>query len=496
MVSQFDLIVIGSGPAGFCAALEGSRRGLPTALVESGAVGGTGMRTGAVPVKRLQHRCKSRIRSLDYLRRYHPGIADSLETGQITESAYAGGPELDKVMEELHADLHRLEESIEGRLRRAGITLLRGEARFRSTRSVSVSGTEYRGRSFIIATGSRPDGYPGIGLDGNAFISHRDLFAPTTTGTGTGTAEGPSGRLIVLGGDIEGIELAQAFAVFGAAVTVVEMESELLPGVDEDLKAPVLRRLAEEGVQVVTGRRAVSGGYREPEGSEKGKGNSAQGREAGVELDDGTVLSADAVLITGSRSLNFPDGLEAAGVEYGDGGVSVDSRLRCSVPGIFAAGEITGRGGPANVAAVQGIAAAGEAAAYLTGSATVPPAPVAPPAAIFTIPEIAGVGASEGDLQRTGRRYRVRRVELSETWRGFANSVSEGFVKILLGEDDEILGCWWSAEDAAEIVSMHAISMGTAQAPLLDIDAIRKAPYIHPTLSEAYRDILLDNSIR
>jgi dihydrolipoamide dehydrogenase len=450
------------------------------------------------------------------------------------------------VMEELHADLRGLEESIEGRLRRAGVTLLRGEARFRSTRSVSVSGTEYRGRSFVIATGTSPAGYPGIGLDGNAFISHRDLFARSQLCSGdrsagrasTGKPAGLHGtrfldtadfdRLIILGGDIEGVEFAQAFAVLGVGVTIVEMESELLPGVDEDLKTPVLRRLAEERVRVVTGRRAVSGGYGRSYGQPK-RGSSAYERngeegagegEARVELDDGSALWADAVLITGSRSLNFPPGLQATGVEYGDGGITVDASLHCSVPGFFAAGEITGRGGPAHVAAVQGISAAGEAAAYLypeagrderastkeTGSGEkhstggIPglgqAGQAAPPGAIFTIPEIAGVGANERELRLSGRPYRVRRMELGETWRGFANSVAEGFVKLLLGEEGEILGCWWSAEDAAEIASMHAISMGTARAPLLDIDALLKAPYIHPTLSEAYRDIFLDNSPR
>ena len=531
MVGQFDLIVIGSGPAGFYAALEGSRLGLQTALVESGEVGGTGMRTGAVPVKRLLHRCKSRMRSLDYLRRYHPELAERLETAQAAgaerpagaaQTAGAERPrELDEVLEDLRGDLVDLENLSVAKLRQAGVELIRGEAGFCSTRTLSVAGTEYRGGTFVIATGSRPAGYPGISLDGKAFVSHRDLFDPSAP---------RFYRLIVLGGDIEGVEFAQAFALFGVEVTVIEMERELLPGVDDDLKAPVLRRLAELCVRVETGRRAVAGSYAERERSSRYRyghdGRLSEKAEARVELEDGTSLAADAVLITGSRSLNFPEGLELTGIEYGDGGISVDGRLRCSVPGFFAAGEITGRGGPANVAAVQGISAAAEAAACLSPgprkdmrtppSESFSPAeeqstsgipgvgPAAPPEAIFTIPEIAGVGATERDLQRAGRAYRVRKMELSETWRGFADSVSEGFVKLLIDEGCALLGCWWSAENAAEVASMHAIaaqvghatlegSAGPVQPPKLGLSALLKAPFIHPTMAEAYRDILLSD---
>jgi len=448
---HYDVLVLGSGPAGFYCALQCARLGGNTILVERERLGGTGFRWGCLPVKMM----------LDQVR---TGMEVEVDKDRFGQTA--------PVITDTARRIQEVETRIRRRLAAAGVEVARGEGRFEDLNTIRLGKKAITASQIVIATGTEPAGWPGIPLDGQSVISHREIL---------GLNEVP-GHLLLLGGDVEGIEFACLFARLGGRVTVIEKERRILPGTDPDLAEPVERDLLSRGVSLRTGAE-VSG--------------CTIAGEATVRLRDGSTLQGDRILVTGLRRPNFPDGLERIGVEHDDQKIKVNAKLQTSCRSIYAVGDINGITGMAHAAIQQGLLAARRIAGPTDrpGSTEEPgpsarTAPAGPPypRAIYTIPEIAGAGYQENELRVQGIPCRRLGYRLADTWRGFSKGTEEGFLKVLAGENDRILGLWICAADASEQASLF----GALLAEGLTTEGLRDALILHPTLGEAALEAVLE----
>lgn len=448
----FDVAVIGSGPGGFYCALACAQAGLRTALVERDRLGGTGFRWGCLPVKIM----------LDSLRR------GELWAGRRGASrAPCPSRARSALLADLRHSLPQIESHLNRRLAGAGVEILFGEARLRGLREIEVGERRLEARAVVLATGSEPAGWPAVPLDGQTCLSHRDLVGLTRLPR----------RILVLGGDVEGIELACLLSRLGVRVTVVEKEPEILPGQDRDLVAPVEQALRAWGVSLLTGC-AVAGSRVGPRG-------------LAVELADGRRLEAPAALLTGVRRPNLPEGLEQAGVRLAPGGaaVAVDAALQSSCPGVYAVGDVNGLSGMAHAAIEQGLRVARALAGQAGRGAAAPRAYAGLARAVFTLPEIAGAGLQERELQARGVACRAQRVPLADTWRGLGRGSgrAEGFAKVLSSPEGRVLGMWLCAPEAAEMAAHFGLLLDKG----LSVDELAHGLPIHPTLGEALLEAAL-----
>ena len=417
-----DVLVLGSGPAGFYCALNCARLGRKTILVERDRLGGTGFRWGCLPVKIM----------LDRLRAGTAGGAGA-ERGRCGEAA--------SVIAAAARRIQEVEARIMGRLTAAGVQVVQGEGRFIDPNTFHLGRRRISAGRIVIATGTEPSDWPGIPLDGRTVISHRELI---------GLSEIPE-HLVILGADVEGIELACIFARLGGRVTVIEKEGRILPGTDPDLAEPIRRDLLGRGVDLRT--------------STQVSGCSVDSGPT-LALKDGSRQKADRILATGLRRPSFPEGLERTGVDHDEHKILVNGDLQTSCRRIYAAGDINGITGMAHAAIQQGLLAARRIAESSGG-----PAPAGPPypRAIYTLPEIAGAGFQEAELDKQGTPYRRFSYRLADTWRGFSKGIDEGFVKVLAGADHRILGIWICGADASEQASLF----GPLLASGLTLEALR-----------------------
>jgi dihydrolipoamide dehydrogenase len=438
---HYDVLVLGSGPAGFYCALNCSRLGKKTILVERDRLGGTGFRWGCLPVKMM-------------LDRFRAQAGKEADTDRFDETA--------PVITDTARRIQEVETRIRRRLTDAGVELAQGEGRFTDPNTFRLGKQSISAARIVIATGTEPAGWPGVSLNRETVISHREAL---------GLIEIPE-HLLILGGDVEGIEFACLFARLGGRVTVIEKEPRILPGTDPDLVEPIGRDLLNRGVTLKTGTEVrdctLDGG-------------------ATVTLRDGSQLQGDRVLVTGLRRPNFPDGLEQAGVKHDGQKINVNADLRTSCDTIFAVGDINGITGMAHAAIQQGLLAAGRIAELehsARGTTTGPPYP----RAIYTLPEIAGAGYQANELDAQGIPYKRLWYRLADTWRGFSKGIDQGFIKVLAGEEDRILGIWICGVDASEQASLF----GPLLAGGLTIDGLRDDLILHPTLGEAALEAVLE----
>jgi dihydrolipoamide dehydrogenase len=453
-----ELLVLGSGPAGWYCALEAARAGFRTALAEKAELGGTGFRWGCLPVKM----------GLDALRRALAARGTALISDPARpRPSLPAPPRRPLASLPSPSRLAEVERRLEEGLRSAGVKLLRGEASFLEAHTLAVGDLRVRAETVVIATGTRPAAPAGLTLDGERVLSHADLVRRGRAPRG----EARLRRVAIVGADVEGAELACLLAGLGARVHLLEQEAEILPGQDRDLADPVQATLESLGVRLRLGARVAA------------VGPAARGplaaRGAVVALAGGETLEVERVLVTGLRAPNLPAGLGQAGVACTEDRIPVDAAFRTSAPGVYAIGDVNGLCGRANAAIQQGLLLP----ATLRGGPPPPAAYPAPPRALFTIPEIAGAGLQERELQARGIPYRSARVELADTWRGLslADGLRPGFLKALAAPDGRLLGLWVCAENASELAAPFGLLLERGAG----VEDIRRSLFIHPTLAEA-----------
>lgn len=433
-----DVLILGCGPAGYYAALGCARAGLRTTVVERGELGGTGFRWGCLPVKMM----------LDALRSREGGSA------AVGAPVRSGSRRFARGLFARNAEAMRgVEKRMAFELERSGVKLVHGDGRFVDGNTIQAGGATFRPATIVIATGTRPGAPAGLTLDGDRVASHADLLAWQAA---------PVSAAIV-GGDVEGVEIACLLAGLGTRIELIEKLGEILPGMDRDLVLPVEERLRTLGARIhvnaeVTGVR-----------SERG--------HAAVLLAGGTEIPAVKVIVTGVRRANLPAGLAEAGVDHAEDRIPVDEGFRTSAPHIYAIGDINGLCGMAHAAIQQG----NLFARLIRGGKPGPSAWPSLPRAIFTIPEIAGAGLQSRELEARGIAFTRATVALPDTWRGISHGLREGFLTALAGRDGALLGLWACAQGASELAAPFG--------PLIErratVEDLLGSLFIHPTVSEA-----------
>lgn len=444
---DFDLIVIGSGPGGYHAAIRAAQLGLRTAVVEKGEIGGVCLNVGCIPTKALLH-VASQILEADRLKDHGVDF---------------GKPKINlkKVEDWKQGVVGKLTGGVSQLLKANKVKVIEGEATFRDASSIEVAGKSYSAGKFIIATGSAPVSIPGFDIDNEAIVDS----------TGALLVSKVPKRFMAIGGSAIGLEFADVYSALGSEVTVVELMDRIVPTADPDASRELHRALEKRGIRLLTSTRSVS--------QRKVKG----GIEVTLEDADGkqSTVTVDKLLVAVGRRPNSQGlGLEAAGVEVdGRGFISTNESMQTNVPNIYAIGDVAGMPLLAHKAMKEGLVAAEHASGQKSAYDTIVPG------VIYTNPELASVGMTEQEARDAGHKVRTGRFPLGASGRAMALGIEGGLVKVIADEDsDLLLGFHMVGPNAGELVAEAtlAIEMGST---LTDIALTQHA---HPTLSEAFME--------
>ena len=449
-----NVVVIGAGAAGLVASYVAAAAKARVTLVESGAMGGDCLNTGCVPSKALLHVA----RSVHAMR--HAAELGLRVTPPVVDFAAVMARVREVVAEVAPHD------SVE-RYTQLGVEVLRGRARITSPWTVRVDGdggvVELSTRSIVVAAGARPLVPPIPGLDEVGYL---------TSDTVWDLRELPR-RLLVLGGGPIGCELAQAFARLGSQVTLMEMQARILLREDADVAEQVAAALRADGVELLTGHKALRARIEAGE-----RRMLAQGPAGETEFGFDVLLCA---LGRVARTQGY--GLEELGVALrGNGTVQADAALRTSIPNLYVCGDVTGPLQFTHVAAHQAWTASFNA--LLDGWWSLKSDLSVIPWTTFTDPEVARVGLSEDEARARGIEFELTRHELAELDRAIAEGATGGFVKVLTAPGkDRILGAVIVGAHAGELLAEFVLAMRKG----LGLSAILGTVHAYPTWSEAAR---------
>jgi NAD(P) transhydrogenase len=451
VIEHYDLVVIGSGPAGEKAAVQAAYFGRRVALVEQQDLdGGVAVtHVGMIPTKTLRE-------------------AALYVTGFRKRDLYGISVELDPVA--VYAALRKrtndvidvMAGQVRHNLDRHGVEVVRGRARLAGNGVVVVQGESgeqrLHGEAIVVATGSRPLHPPGIPFDDPDVLDAEGVMEIDT----------PPHHVVVVGGGAIGCEHASIFTALGSHVTLVDRGPRLLSYVDAELSRLLAGIFEEMGMTLRPGR-AVARVGRDGDGLL-------------VVLDDGTELRPDKLLVASGRTGNTEElGLEAAGVVVDERGrVLVDASFRTTGAGVFAAGDVIGAPALASAAMEQGRVAAAAAIGIVSQTMVDP----TPPTGIYSIPEIASVGLTEEAAISRGEPYVVGRARFQTNSRANISGATEGMVKLVVDwSTRRVLGVHILGESATE-----AIHLGQAIVKHGDtVDYFITTTLNVPTLCEAYK---------
>lgn len=445
---DYNLVVIGAGSAGLVSALIASTVKARVALVEKDRMGGDCLNTGCVPSKALLRTARL--------------LADARDSRRFGIRGMTVDFDFAEAMDRVRSIVAAIEphDSVE-RYRGLGVDVVLGEARLVSPWEVEVDGRRLTTRSIVLATGARPLVPALPGLETVEYLTSDTVWSLRTL---------PQ-RLVVLGGGPIGCELAQAFARFGSAVTVVEMASRLLPREDADAGGVIDAVFRAEGIQVAVGHRAL---------------RVEPGRLVCERDGDRTevAFAFDALLVALGRQARVEGyGLEDLGIRLTDRRtIEADGLLRTNVPNVLVCGDATGPFQFTHVAAHQAWFATVNALAAPFWSFPVDYRVI--PWATFTEPEVARVGLSEDEARARGIDVEVARYPLAELDRAIADGAEGGFVKVLTPPGkDTILGATVVGAHASEVLAELVLAMKHG----LGLNKVLGTIHVYPTMAEANR---------
>lgn len=454
MARRFDAIIIGAGQAGPALAARLDAAGRSVALVERARLGGTCVNTGCIPTKALI----GSARIAHHARR--AGDFGLRLEGAVRADMAAVKARVDGIVEESRRGLADWLGSLER------VTLLRGHARLRGQGRVEVDGETLEAGQIFLNTGARARVPDLPGLDGVDFLTNSGLLALDTL---------PE-HLIVVGGGAVGLELAQAYRRLGSEVTVVEMKDRLVSREDGDVSEALAEILRGEGLHLRLGAECVG----------------VEPAPAGVRLrlaceDEPRSVEGSHLLLAVGRTPNTDDlGAGEAGLALDERGyVVVDERLATSVPGIWALGEVNGRGAFTHTAYDDHEIVA---ANLLDGGARSLSDRV-PCYAVYTDPPLGRVGATEREAREGGRPLRVGTLPMSRVGRAREFGDTRGFMKVVVdAQTDAVLGASLLGMSGDEVVHCLVDLMAAGQ----PYTVISRAMHIHPTVAELLPTLLQD----
>lgn len=446
-MQNFDVVVIGTGPGGYVAAIRAAQLGFKTAAIERDLLGGVCLNIGCIPSKAM----------ITAAHRLHQAQHDFPTMGlKIKGSVEVDMPQLVKWKQSV---CDKMSGGVAQLLKGNGVTVIKGDASFKNSKELTVGSETITAKYFIIATGSRPIEIPGFKFD------EKDIMSST----GALAMDQIPKRIVTIGGGYIGLEISSYLKKLGSEVTVVEAMPSLLAGVvDPDCAQVVARKIEKSGVRVMYNTKA------------KGQTKTKTGYEVTVEKDGKEEkIQCDKILVTVGRKPNGDQmNLKAAGIAVDERGfVKVDGQRRTNVPTIFAIGDICGQPMLAHKASHEGVLVA----EVIKGHNRVYDAKTVP-AVVFTDPEIASAGYTEAEARAKGfNDLKIGKFPFAANGRAVSMIETEGFVKMIAdAKTNVVLGIHIVGPEASNLISEAALAIEMG-ARLEDI-ALTIHP--HPTLGE------------
>jgi dihydrolipoamide dehydrogenase len=461
MSDSYDLIVLGSGPGGYVAAIRAAQLGLKTAIVERENLGGICLNWGCIPTKAL-------LRSAEI---YH-FMQHAADYGLKAEAISA---DLAAVVKRSRGVAKQLNQGVTHLMKKNKITVHMGEGRLTAPGALTVTrdGTEQHltAKHIIVATGARARDLPFAQADGQRVWTYRHAMTPADMPT----------RLLVIGSGAIGIEFASFYNDMGADVTVVEMLDRIVPVEDADISAFLEKALKKQGMTIHTGAGVQSLSV------------GAKSVTAEIKDRDGKTLAGEyshVIVAIGILPNTEGIGLEQLGVKTTKGHIDTDGMCRTNVPGLWAIGDVTAPPWLAHKASHEGVIAA-EAIAQALGNADVHPHAMDPrniPGCTYCHPQIASVGLTEAKAKELGYALKVGTFPFIGNGKAIALGEAEGFIKTVFdAATGELLGAHMIGAEVTELIQGYAVGK---TAELVEEDFIRTV-FPHPTLSEMMHESVL-----
>ena len=455
MKESYDLIVLGSGPGGYVAAIRGSQLGLKTAIIEKESLGGVCLNWGCIPTKAL---LKS-AQVFEYLKK-----AD-----QYGLSANKIDKDFSSVVKRSRSVADGMSKGVNFLMKKNKIDVINGFGKILPEKKVSV---EYEGKektysatNIIIATGARSREINSIKQDGKKIIGYREAMV---------LPKQPK-KMIIVGSGAIGVEFAYFYNSMGTEVTVVEYLDRILPVEDKDISNQLAKSFKKSGINLMTSSEVISS-------ETKGKGVRLQVKYSGQisELEADIVISA-----VGIKSNIENIGLEETGIAVDNDKILVDEFYKTNIPGYYAIGDIISGQALAHVASAEGILCVEKIAGHDVEALDYKNIP----GCTYCSPEVASVGYTEEEAKDKGYSIKVGKFPFSASGKAQASGKPEGFIKVIFDEKyGELLGCHMIGNGVTDMIAEAVLGrkLETTGKEIL------KTVHPHPTMSEALMESVAD----
>ncbi len=450
---DYDVLVIGSGPGGYVAAIRAAQLGLKTACVESReTLGGTCLNVGCIPSKAMLH-------ASEYF--------DAAANGTMAKMGVEVTPKLN--LDAMHAQrldaVKQLTGGIAFLFKKNKVDWKKGHATFVDAHTVDVGGEKVSAKNVIIATGSSVTPLKGVEVDNAKQV--------VVDSTGALELKAVPKKMVVIGGGVIGLELGSVWRRLGAEVVVVEFLDQLLPGMDMDVRKEAAKIFKKQGMTMMLGHKVT--------------GCTVKGKRASLTIEpsaggEAQTIDADCVLVSIGRRPNTEGlGLDQIGLELNKRGqIETDHDFRTKVDGVWAIGDVIPGPMLAHKAEDEGIACAENIAGQtgIVNHAVIP-------GVVYTWPEMAGVGLTEDEAKEAGHTIKVGKFPMLANSRAKTNHEPDGFVKVIAeAESDKVLGVWCIASVAGTMIAEAALAMEFGATS----EDIAYTCHAHPTHSEAIKE--------
>ena len=453
---KFDVIVIGSGPGGYVAAVRASQLGFNTAVVERENLGGICLNWGCIPTKALLKSAQA-----------YTYMKHAANYG-IYLDATAAKPNMTAIVERSRTVATNMRKGVEHLMQKNNITVIEGEGRLNANKQVVVKNAEgqeetYEATHIILATGARSRNLPNMPQDGEKIIGYRQAM----------TLKKQPESMVVVGSGAIGSEFAHFYQSLGTQVTLVEYMPNIVPNEDEEVSSTLQRCFKKNGMKVLTSTSVDS--------------VDTSGEKCLVNISGKKgqqVIECDVVLSAVGVSTNVENlGLEEAGVKFERGKIEVDEYYRTNVEGVYAIGDIVHGPALAHVASREAVVCVEKIAGQnpeIVNYSNIP-------GCTYTTPEVASVGLTKAKAEAEGREVRVGKFMYMASGKAAASGNRDGFVKVVIdAKTDEILGCSMIGDNVTEMIAEIVV----ARQQKLTAHQVASTIHPHPTMSEAVMEAI------
>jgi dihydrolipoamide dehydrogenase len=455
-MESFDLIVIGSGPGGYVAAIRAAQLGLKVAVIEREALGGICLNWGCIPTKAL-------LKSADVVEYAQHAKDYGVNVSNVSHDFPA-------VVKRSRGVADTMSKGVQFLLKKNKIEAIFGTAKLNRSKQVEVTDAagakkSYTAKNIIIATGGRSRELPGIAIDNKKILGYRDAMVLPTQ---------PK-RMIVMGSGAIGTEFAYFYQTMGTQVTVVEFMDNMLPLEDEEISKTIVRLYQKKGMEILVKSKVTS------------VDTSGPGVKATIETPEGVkVVEADVLLSAVGVIANIENlGLEELGVKTDKGKIVVDADYRTNVTGIWAIGDCVPGPALAHKASAEGI----HCAEVMAGHHPQPIDYGNVPACTYCQPEVASVGLTEKRAKELGYQVKVGKFPFKASGKAQASGKTEGFVKVVFdAKYGEFLGAHMLGAGVTDLIAEVVVARKLETTG----HEIIKSIHPHPTLSEAVMEAAAD----